>query len=105
MNVELAYGSGKLNIDLPSNTSIVEPTFIPKIKDVNAAISYALTNPLNSLPLKDIVQPQHKIAISICDITRPMPTKIVIPIMLKERNLHMPSFGYLILRIFYKKKT
>ena len=54
MNVELAYGSGKLNIDLPSNTSIVEPTFIHKIKDVNAAISSALTNPLNSRPLKDI---------------------------------------------------
>ena len=96
MNVELAYGSGKLNIDLPSNTSIVEPTFIPKIKDVNAAISYALTNPLNSLPLKDIAQPQHKIAISICDITRPMPTKIVLPIMLKEIE-HVPKSQIFIL--------
>ena len=92
MNVELAYGSGKLNIDLPSNTSIVEPTFIHKIKDVNAAISSALTNPLNSRPLKDIAQPQHKIAISICDITRPMPTKIVLPIMsVSYTHLTLPT--------------
>ena len=96
MNIELAYGSGQLSIDVPSNTSIVEPTFIPKLKDVEAAISQALKNPLNSRPLKDIAQPHHKIAISVCDITRPMPTKTILPLMLKEIE-HIPKSQIFIL--------
>ena len=96
MNVELAYGSGQLDIDVPAHTSIVEPTFIPKLKDVEFAISQALKNPLNSPPLKDIAQPHHKIAISICDITRPMPNKIVLPLMLKELE-HIPKSQIFIL--------
>lgn len=47
-------------------------------------IKKAMDNPIGSKKLKEIVVPGEKIVIITSDITRPMPSKLVLPVVLKE---------------------
>lgn len=47
-------------------------------------VKRAMENPINSLRLKEIVKPGEKVVIITSDITRPMPSKIVLPPVLME---------------------
>lgn len=47
-------------------------------------VKRALDNPINSRGLHEIVKPGEKIAIVTSDITRPMPSKLVLPYILEE---------------------
>lgn len=47
-------------------------------------VKRALANPINSKRLRDIVKIGEKIVIITSDITRPMPSKIVVPVVLEE---------------------
>lgn len=47
-------------------------------------VKRSLENPIHSKRLKDIVNPGEKIVIITSDITRPMPSKIVLPLILNE---------------------
>ena len=78
------YGKTGLDIELPENTTVIEPQFIPGLPDENGAIISAIRNPINSPPLREIVKAGQKVGISVCDITRPSPTSKVLPIVLKE---------------------
>ncbi|MDP3064620.1 MAG: lactate racemase domain-containing protein, partial [Chloroflexota bacterium] len=85
MKVELAYGRGALPVDVPDGRStVIEPEYVPGLPDERAAIRAALRKPLGSPPLREIVRPGHRVTISICDITRPMPSDIVLPVLLEE---------------------
>ena len=84
-SVSLAYGRGRLSIEVPTtNTTVIEPAFIPGLIDERAAIRNAINVPLGSPPLRDIVKPGQSVAISICDNTRPMPNQTVLPVLLEE---------------------
>ena len=78
------YGKTGLDIKLPDDTTVIEPQFIPGLPDESGAIIAAIRNPINSKPLREIVKSGQKVGISVCDITRPSPTKTVLPIVLKE---------------------
>ena len=82
MNIKLMYGKTGLDIELPESTTVIEPQFIPGLPDENGAIISAIRNPINSRPLREIVKSGQKVGISVCDITRPSPTKTVLPIVL-----------------------
>ena len=47
-------------------------------------VKRALENPIGSKRLKDIVKPNEKIVVITSDITRPMPTYKVMPLLLDE---------------------
>ena len=83
--VELAYGKTGLMVELPSeNLTVIEPLFIEGLADEKAALLAAMRNPINSAPLKNLVDPKQHIAIVFCDITRPMPNNRVLPVVLEE---------------------
>jgi nickel-dependent lactate racemase len=85
MRVELAYGSGRLAVELPDErTTVVTPTFIPRSADEAAAVVAALRRPVAGPPLRDLVQRGKRVAISICDGTRPQPRHIVLPAIFAE---------------------
>ena len=91
MLIKLAYGETGLQVNLPESiTDIVEPEYVPGLPDETAAIQTALRNPIGSKPLRQLTSPDQKIAISICDITRPSPTNVVLPYILKELS-HVPK--------------
>ena len=97
MKVRLAYGRDGLDVELPDErTTVIEPTYVPGLPDAEGAILTALRNPIGAPPLRQIVKPNRSVAISVCDITRPMPSKTLLPLLLGELR-HVPPENITIL--------
>ena len=95
--IRLAYGRDGLEVNLPADrATVVEPTYVPGLPDPVGAIRDALRNPLGADPLRHIVKPHHRVAISVCDITRPMPGATLLPVLLRELR-HIPPQNITIL--------
>ncbi len=90
MLVKLAYGRDGLEVDLPEDrTIVIEPTYVPGIPDEPGALLNALRHPVGTPPLRQLVRPGQRVAISVCDVTRPMPSARVLPVLLRELG-HIP---------------
>ncbi len=86
MKIRLAYGKEGLEINLPDylDIDVLEPEYTEGLPDQAAAIKDALHSPIDSRPLREIVKKSDTVGIVINDITRPMPYKIILPILLQE---------------------
>lgn len=84
MKVRLAYGREGLDVNVPDSADVVEPVFHPGLPDEEAALRDLLRNPMGSPPLKEMVRPSSRVAISVCDITRPIPNDRILPTVLAE---------------------
>ena len=90
MKVKLAYGRGGMTVNMPDNrTTVIEPLFMPSIPDQAASIYHALMHPIRSRPLRECVSAGETVAIVVCDVTRPMPSALVLPVLLDELR-HVP---------------
>ena len=97
MHVELAYGKNGLGIEVPDDrTTIIKPDYPPPLDNEQMAILHAIQNPINCQPLRNLVKRGQTVAISVCDITRPMPSAKVLPVILKELA-HLPKEEIVIL--------
>ena len=98
MRIRLAYGRDGLEVDLPrERTTVIEPTYVPALPDAEGAIRTALRNPIGTAPLRQIAKQGQSVAISVCDITRPMPSGTLLPILLGElRHLSTQDITILI---------
>ena len=85
MRVELAYGRGRLPVEFPAGrTTVLEPSYVEGLPDEEAAIRHALRMPLGTPPLASLVGAGRTVAISVCDVTRPMPSHTLLPVLLGE---------------------
>src|SRR5580704_14536709 len=67
-------GDQVLEIDLPAGTRVVYPRPpMDALKDVDAAIRYAINHPTGSAPLYAKLKPGMKVVIAIDDISLPLP--------------------------------
>jgi len=107
MKIDLAYGKTGLTIDIPGDqTSIIEPQFIPGLPDELGAIKTALRNPIGTSPLRKSIEPGQKVGISVCDITRPMPSKRILPVILNElKHIHPSNITIFIATGTHRKNT
>jgi nickel-dependent lactate racemase len=48
-----------------------------------------MRSPVGKPALREMVRPEHTVAISVCDVTRPMPSATVLPVLLRELS-HVP---------------
>ena len=89
MRLKLAYGREGLWIDLPDDApvTVIEPQFVPGLPDEKEAIVEALHSPIATSPLREIVRPPDTVAVVFSDLTRPMPNKRVLPVLLGELAL------------------
>jgi nickel-dependent lactate racemase len=71
--VALAYGTEGLEIDVPEDATVVRPAHRPAVDDEIAAVRAALERPVEGRPLRDLVPPGARVAIAVCDATRPQP--------------------------------
>ena len=91
MLVDLAYGKTGLQVELPDDrTTVIEPTYIPTLPDERGALRNAIRNPVGNPSLRRMVRPEQTVAISVCDITRPMPSATLLPVLLGELA-HVPN--------------
>lgn len=98
MKVRLAYGRTGLVMDVPEDrTTIVQPQYLPGLPDQHGAIRTALRDPVGGVsPLRRMAGASDIVAISVCDVTRPMPTSTVLPMVLEELR-HVPDENIVIL--------
>lgn len=91
IDVRLAYGKDGLMVRLPRDrTTVIEPTYVPGLPDQEGALRTALRNPVGAKPLRQLAQSGQTVVISVCDGTRPMPSKVVLPAVLAELG-HIPN--------------
>lgn len=70
----LFSGDRLVSVDLPTGTRVVYPKPpLDELKDVDAAIRYAINHPHNSEPLYAKLKPGMKVTIAVDDISLPLP--------------------------------
>lgn len=89
MELELGFGKKTVTVELPDKNvlGILQPTLPPQEESPEAMLQDALHNPIGTRRLSNIVQPGETVAIVTSDITRPMPSAIVLPALLQELEL------------------
>ncbi|MHB1295414.1 MAG: nickel-dependent lactate racemase [Anaerolineae bacterium] len=96
MDVELAYGRQGLTVQVPDDATVLLPRPVPGLPDEAASIRAALRAPIGSAPLRDRVKPDDHVVIVFSDITRPMPSDRVLPVVLGELT-HVPRENIVLL--------
>jgi nickel-dependent lactate racemase len=82
--VAIAYGRGKLELDLPcEQVSVIEPKHTTGLPDEKTALLDALKNPIGCAPLRQWLAPTKRICITFSDITRATPNDRIIPWLLE----------------------
>jgi lactate racemase len=85
-DVHLSFGKQGLKATLPDgfDYTILEARSATPLAHAEAAIADALDGPVECPPLKDLANGKQSAAISVCDITRPTPNRIVLPHLLRR---------------------
>ncbi|MGZ3424114.1 MAG: lactate racemase domain-containing protein, partial [Polyangiales bacterium] len=67
-------GDKLIEVDMPPGTRVIYPRQpLAPLKDVDAAIRYAINHPQGSEPLHALLKPGMKVVIAIDDISLPLP--------------------------------
>lgn len=111
MRFKLEYGRTGLVVDLPEKHLVRSLAYknAPAVPDAAAAIRDAIARPIGSRPLAEIARGRRDACIVICDITRPVPNKLILPqllatletagiprdkiTILNATGLHRPNLG------------
>ncbi len=87
-NIRLPYGKTFLEANIPDSRirKILEPKTYPsdKIRTETELVEEALANPIGSPPLRELAKGKKKIVLIASDHTRPVPSKVILPVLLKE---------------------
>ena len=86
MKLEFGYGRGIQAVEVPEKNLIDVLVSNPMEHERRgeAAVRYALQNPIGAPALRELVKPGRKIAIVTSDISRPLPSYDVLPSVLDE---------------------
>jgi len=89
VDVWLPYGKTEVCARIPIENFLgtIEPKDQPGTPDPTAEVKRALNQPIGSPKLTQIAKPGAKVAIVVDDVTRPAPSKIMLPPLLEELSL------------------
>ena len=89
MKLTFGFGTGVQEVEVPERNLIGElhANDVPLGLTGEAEVARALQAPIGAPRLRDTVRPGETVAIVTCDITRPMPTARVMPLLLDELYL------------------
>src|SRR5438874_12378626 len=85
MRFTLDYGRTGLEVELPEERVVGPLTIRPTepLVDPDDAVARALQNPIGSRPLAELAQGRENACILVCDITRPVPNRLILPPLLR----------------------
>jgi nickel-dependent lactate racemase len=89
MRVSLAYGRGRLVVEVPDYAVVITPEELPGLPNERAAFEAAVRAPTGAARLSELARPGDTVAIVIADITRPSPSERLVPWILEELA-HVP---------------
>jgi len=79
VKVTLDYGTDGLEVDLPDGaTTVIEPAYPPGVDDPEGTLREALASPIDARPPAELVRAGKRVAISVCDGTRPQPRALML---------------------------
>jgi len=84
--VKLAYGRTFFEVDIPDNyfMGVYEPLTVVDVKDEHTLLQNALAHPVGSPPLRELAQAGGQVVIITSDLSRPCPSKRMLPHILTE---------------------
>src|SRR5205085_8691112 len=85
MRIKLDYGRSGLDVELPDDR-LVGPLAIrdaAPLHDPAGAIREVLERPTGAPPLAELARGRKSACILVCDVTRPVPNKLILPPLLK----------------------
>ena len=82
--VRLLYGRSGLGLTVPASAAVLQGQSVRPVADASAAVAAALAEPIGSPPLAELIADRKPaaVAITISDITRPVPNREFLPPML-----------------------
>jgi lactate racemase len=85
MRITLDYGRTGLDVTLPDDRLVGPLAIRPAapLADPEAAIARAIAHPIGSRPLAELAKGRKSACILVCDITRPVPNKLILPPLLR----------------------
>lgn len=84
MQAKLPYGKRYLPGDIPPDSVIIKPKNLAAAGEAQMTVRRALEHPIGSPKLSQISKPQSKVAIVVNDITRPTPSYLLLPEIIRE---------------------
>lgn len=96
MKTHVLYGKSEVEVEVPDDSTVIEPQNIEALEDYTSAIQNVLRHPTGSKPLKELVNKDDIVSIVISDITRPTPNHILVPLLIEELN-HVPRENFVII--------
>src|SRR5213080_2869024 len=85
MRVTLDYGRTGLEVELPDDRVIGPLAIRPAapLTDPETAIAQTLRQPIGTRPLAELARGRRNACILVCDITRPVPNRLILPPVLR----------------------
>jgi len=86
MRLKIGFGTQPQQVDVPDRNviSVLEPNQVEIVRTGATAVRYALEHPMGTPRIREIVKAGEKIVILTSDITRPLPSYLVLPPLLDE---------------------
>ena len=100
MHIDLRYGKGTfcLELDPAWDVTVIRKPAMPLLADPAAAVRAALAQPVGARPLAEQARGANSACILVCDITRPVPNGLFLPLLLRELlDAGVPAAGITIL--------
>ena len=99
--IALPYGKGSLELKVPEEhlAGVLVPHLHEYVPEAAGAelVCHALTHPIGSRRLCDLAEGKKRIVVISSDHTRPVPSRIIMPQILKEIRLKNPGADITIL--------
>ncbi len=82
------YGAGAVPVSVPENIphDTLDANPLPALGDAPAAVRAALSHPIGTPPLRQVVRPGERVTILVNDITRLVRSDVFLPVLLDELN-------------------
>lgn len=99
--VSLRLGRGRAELRVPASADVLRPPPVPPLADPDAAICEALDTPIGCPPLEQLIAARRpkSVAISISDITRPVPNEVIVRSILDRCNRQGVADGQIVILI------
>ena len=83
---QIPCGKKTLALQIPDDIPVqwVESRKMSPVPDVRRAVEGALSCPIGTPRLRDLVKPGQTVALVVTDITRKLPEEIILPLLIKE---------------------
>jgi len=100
MHIDLRYGKGTYRLDLDPawDVTVIRKPEMPLLADPVGAVRAALAQPVGARPLAEEARGAKTACILVCDITRPVPNGLFLPLLVRElMEAGIPAEGITIL--------